>query len=324
MGILERIYQIERMLRQRRAVSMRELQEHLEVSRATVKRDIEYMRDRLNAPLIWDRTARGYRIEGDHELPSLYLSKEEVQALLVLHHLITRVQPTIAQAEMEPLRSLLAKFAGAAPQTTEELTRRVRILQVGSRFVSRNILEAVTAAVLGRRRLDMVYRSRSRGKDSSRIISPARLVYYRDNWYVDAWCHSRMAVRSFALDAIRVARTLDDPAQEVPEEELDRELGAGYGIFAGSNTRTATLRFSALAARWVSGERWHKDQVGCLEADGSYTLRLPYSNDTELVRDVLRYGPEVEVVEPPALRDLLRQHLRRTLRQYRVAHSVSH
>lgn len=295
---------------------MRELKEELEVSRATIKRDIDYMRDRLNAPLVWDRRSRGYRIEGSHDLPSLYLSKEEVQALFVLHHLIARVQPKIAQTELEPLSALLSKFTGSGAQSAEELARRIRILQVGSRLVSAEIFEAVTGAVLDRRRLDIVYRSRTRGAESSRVISPARLVYYRDNWYVDAWCHLRRALRSFALDAIQTAKALDDLAQEIPEQDLDRELGAGYGIFAGSSTRIAALRFSAHAARWVSGERWHKDQVGHFDADGTYTLRLPYSNDVELVGDVLRYGPDVEVVDPLELRDAVRKRLRDALENY--------
>jgi len=295
---------------------MRELQEEMEVSRATIKRDIDYLRDRLNAPVLWDRQLRGYRLEGEHQLPSLYLSQAELQALLVLHHLVARVEPVIAETELAPLRALLPKFTSCGVQSAEELARRVRFLQVGSRFVRAEIFETVTGAVLGRRRLQIVYRSRTRGEDSSREISPSRLVHYRGNWYVDAWCHLRMALRSFSVDAIREARALDDSAQEVPEEDLDRELGSGYGIFAGSNTRAAMLRFSSNAARWVAEEKWHKDQVGRFESDGTFTLCIPYSHEPELVGDILRYGQDVEVVEPKELRDVIRLRLQATLQNY--------
>lgn len=295
---------------------MREIQEELEVSRATVKRDLEYLRDRLNAPVVWDRSSRTYRLEGDHALPSLYLTQAELQSLIVFYQLIARVQPSIAREELASLRVWLPRIAGSDLTKAQEIAGRIRILPLGSRLVSVEIFEEVTQAVLGRKRLDIQYRSRTSGEETERVVSPARLVYYRDNWYLDAWCHLRMGLRSFALDAIRAACMLDESAHEVPDADLDLQLGSGYGIFAGSLTRTAVLRFSPQAARWVAGEKWHADQIGHLEVDGSYTLRVPYSHDAELIRDLLRYGPDVEVLEPQELRNAVRTRLEEALRKY--------
>ena len=316
MSLLERVYRIERLLKLRGSASMREIQEELEVSRATVKRDLEYLRDRLNAPVIWDRSSRTYRLEGDHALPSLYLTHAELQSLIVFYQLIARVQPSIAREEFASLRVLLPRISGTDLTKAEEVARRIRILPLGTRLVSVEIFEAVTQAVLGRKRLDIQYRSRTSGEETQRVVSPARLVYYRDNWYLDAWCHMRMGLRSFALDAIRVAHMLDESAHEVPDADLDLQLGSGYGIFGGSLTRMAVLRFPPQAARWVAGEKWHADQSGHLEADGSYTLRVPYSHDAELIRDLLRFGPDVEVLEPQELRDAVRTRLEEALRKY--------
>jgi predicted DNA-binding transcriptional regulator YafY len=118
------------------------------------------------------------------------------------------------------------------------------------------------------------------------------------------------------VDAILSAKPTDEIAQEIPDEELDRDLGSGYGIFAGSSVRSAVLRFSSRAARWVAEERWHIDQIGHFEPEGTYLLRLPYSHSQELIRDILRYGQEVQVIEPEELARELKEILVATLQKY--------
>jgi predicted DNA-binding transcriptional regulator YafY len=147
-------------------------------------------------------------------------------------------------------------------------------------------------------------------------VSPLRLVHYRYNWYLDAWDHGKQALRTFAVDAVLHARVEQARARDLPDVELDRVLGAGYGIFAGEDTQTAVLRFTPDSARWVADEVWHSKQVGRIEADGSYILELPYSREPELVMDLLRHGAGVEVLAPPALRDRVAEELAAAASQY--------
>ena len=177
--------------------------------------------------------------------------------------------------------------------------------------------EQVASGTLSRRRLRLDYFARSTGETSSREVSPQRLVHYRDNWYLDAWCHLREGLRSFALDAMGAVHPTAARAKDVADPELDRVLGAGYGIFAGEATRTAKLRFSAQRARWVAQETWHPQQRGLREPDGRWVLELPYASDPELVMDILRYGPDVEVLEPPELREAVARRLAEAARLYR-------
>jgi predicted DNA-binding transcriptional regulator YafY len=141
-------------------------------------------------------------------------------------------------------------------------------------------------------------------------------VHYRDNWYLDAWCHERDALRTFAVDAIEDATVLATPAREVSDDALDRHFASGYGIFAGSDTKEAELRFDASRARWVSRETWHPRQDGRLQPDGTYLLRLPYSREPELVMDILRYGSSVEVLAPQSLRDAVAAEIRAAAARY--------
>ena len=169
--------------------------------------------------------------------------------------------------------------------------------------------QAVGSALLRRQRLQIEYHGRGRNVVQAREVSPQRLIHYRDNWYLDAWCHLRNALRSFAVDAIGTARVLERAAIDVADTELDAMLGAGYGIFAGREVRWATLRFSAERSRWVADETWHRNQRGRFEADGRYVLELPYADPRELVMDILRHVPEVEVLGPRELQEDVRQKL---------------
>ena len=176
--------------------------------------------------------------------------------------------------------------------------------------------QAAAQALLERRRLAITYYTRARDEETQRVVSPQRLVHYRENWYLDAWCHLREDIRSFAVDAIRAAQIVEQPAREVPAHDLDEVLGSGYGIFSGRATQTARLRFTPQRARWVAAEQWHPHQRVEFEADGSYLLEIPYSDDRELVMDILKHGPEVEVLDPPKLRERVRELLSETLSHY--------
>jgi predicted DNA-binding transcriptional regulator YafY len=160
----------------------------------------------------------------------------------------------------------------------------------------------VAGALAQRRQLRLRYFNRGDDAHSERSVSPQRLTYYRDNWYLDAWCHLREGLRTFALDAMEEAKALEAQALDVPEAELDAHYANSYGIFAGAPSRVAVLRFAARRARWVAKERWHRDQEGNSLPDGRYELRVPYSNTPELVMDILKYGPDVEVMAPAELR----------------------
>jgi len=154
---------------------------------------------------------------------------------------------------------------------------------MAARSVPPRYFALAASGTLGRKRLRIVYFARGSVQSAERIVSPRRLVYYRDNWYLEAWCHLRKGLRVFALDSIEDASLLEDAARNVPEAQLERELSGSYGIFAGTPTQRAVLRFSKERARWVAREQWHPDQSGRTEAYGSYRLEIPYRDDRELL-----------------------------------------
>jgi predicted DNA-binding transcriptional regulator YafY len=315
----ERFYRIRRRLLEKGALTRREVEEDLEISHATFKRDIEYLRDRLNVPIVWSRERGAYMLDPaaeQTELPGIWFSPGEVYALLEIDHLLDTLGQGLLARQLAPLRARLRSLLESGDHGHREIRRRIRVLALGTRRVNREVFEALSLALLGRRQVFIRHMRRGDGGITERMVSPQRLVHYRYNWYLDAWCHVRKDLRTFAVDAIRAARVDEARAREVADAELDRVLGAGYGIFSGAATETAVLRFSPDSARWVADEVWHSRQVGRIEADGSYVLELPYSREPELVMDLLRHGSGVEVLGPPALRERVASELAAAARLY--------
>lgn len=310
----ERFHLIDQMLCNRRIVTRAQFLQALEVSPATFKRDLEYLRDRLAAPIVWDSELRGYRYEAgaaleQFQLPGLWFNTSEIQALLSMDALLANLQPGVLTKHIEPLRSRIRMLLDDGDHSADEIAQRIRIVPFAAKAYRSEYFQDLCQALLSRRRVDIDYYSRPGDSRSERRVSPQRLIYYRDNWYLDAWCHLRQGLRSFAIDAIKALQISTETAVEIDEAELNRELESGYGIFSGTATDTAVLRFKPPIARWVSRETWHPQQQAEYDEEGYYLLRIPYSQDTELIMDILKYGDEVEVLEPPGLRKRVRRRI---------------
>lgn len=302
----ERFGSIERMLLARRGMRFDDLQARLGVSRATLHRDLRDLKERMNVPILCDRETGLYRIDTRaerFELPGAWFSAAEIHALLSMYRLLEDLDPGGLLAEhITPFRQRLLGLLESRSAPSADLPRRIKILSMAARPYAPQHFQTIAAALMERQCLHIIYRARGTDEESQREISPQRLVHYRDNWYLDAWCHLRNELRSFALDAIQAIKSSEQNCLEIDDSELDATLGSGYGIFSGQAQYWATLLFTPKRARWVATERWHPEQKGEFLPDGRYQLRVPYSKDPELIMDILKYGPDCEVVAPEELR----------------------
>ena len=322
MSINERIYKIDHLLHDRRSITLQELLDKLEVSKATLKRDLAYMRDRLHAPIIFDKDLSGYRLgeqgkEFAYELPGLWFSSQEIYALMTMQQLLSNLDTGgILGPHIKPLLSRLSVLLETADNSVDQVQKRVKVENLGARHHDLDLFQVAGSALINRKRLLIKYYSRGTNEVSEREVSPQRLVHYRGNWYLDTWCHLRNDIRSFAVDAIKSAVISEEMAIDVSEDELNGVLGAGYGIFSGKNVQWATLHFTPERARWVADERWHSKQKSKFLKDGTYELKVPYSNHRELIMDILKYGADIKVVEPESLRKIVAETLQAAIGNY--------
>lgn len=322
MNSTERFYRINQLIADRGVVAVRDLQRELEVSPATLKRDLAFMRERLNAPIIFDRDAGGYRFDKPgvgprFQLPGLWFSADEILALLSMRQMLDSLDTGgLLGKQIKPLLVRLESALGSDVAPAQEVIRRVKVMPSQQRRVVVQWFELVGRALMSRRRIRIDYFTRSRNERSTREISPQRLVHYRNNWYLDAWCHKSDGLRMFALDSIESAVLTEAKAKDVSLKKVDEETAGGYGIYRGKDLQWTTLVFSQEAARWVRFEVWHEEQRGRDLADGRFELKVPYSQSTEIEMDILRHGEHVEVIEPASLRKSVAARLVAARRHY--------
>lgn len=303
------------------------IEEELDCSRTDIEEIVRDMRQHLDAPIEYDRDSNGYfynkQTNRKYELPGLWFNASELYALLVAHQLLSDVEPGLLDLHITPLKDKIEELLHSKKIRGSEVARRVRILKIASRKPSPKHFSLVVTALLNRYRLYIHYFGREKNQVSERSISPQRLVHYRDNWYLDAYCHAREALRSFALDRIKQTRILTEPAEEIDEHVLQSHYSASYGIFSGRPNNTAILKFNERVAKWVADERWHPQQRGQFDLDGGYTMEIPYSDPRELIMDILKYGASVEVLAPEKLRNAVRSKLFDALEIYEGSNAVN-
>lgn len=306
--------------RTREAQPLAALCDQLGASPATIKRLIAFLREQRGVDIRFDREQGGYRLErGPEDLRTaalLGLSGRELSALLEAEAILEQIPPGFVRDETQPARARLGKVRQRAlGQGT--LRDRVRLRMSQLRRTSADAFGTVLSALRSGRRLEFGYRSRSRDEDKTRRCSPLRLTFYRSNWYLAGWCHEREELRVFSVDRIARPRCLAETVYDPPADLVAAELDSSYGIFTGKADQVAVLRFSPLTARWVGEEEWHPGVQSEPQGDGGVILRIPYKHGTELVMDILRYGSNVEVLGPAALRDAVAAELGKAALQYR-------
>lgn len=296
--------------------------ERLECSVSTFKRLLELLRDRYQAPIVWDPIARGYKYDtndGRFTLPGIWLSSSEAFALLMARRLLQDVQPGLQQQGMAQLQDRISELLGTQWQTQ---AARLTVETVGQQYVTPDLFMPVVQALFARQQICFVYHAATHQADQ-RTVSPQRLCWYRDNWYLLAWCHDRGALRFFALSRISEFSVCEaSQAYECEQFQLDALFAEGYGIFVGSELKQAELSFSPSASPWVKNVQWHRDQKQTTASDGHIYLTFPYADQRELVRDLLRFAGEVEVLAPPCLRAALIHALQAGLKKHSQSHQM--
>jgi proteasome accessory factor C len=321
MDKFDRIFQLHAILAARRTpIPLEDLMARLECSKATLYRAINVLKDTLHAPVEFDSEVGGFRYAvakgtSAFELPGLWFTPAELQALAVMQRLLKDAGGGLLTEHLGPLSRRLEELTRHRRLNLGEAASRLRFPALASRPAG-PAFQTVASATLQRKKVWIEYHARGTDERSERTVSPQRVTHYRESWYLDAWDEGKDALRCFAIDRILRATILDQRAMDVSDAELDAHYASSYGIFGGQADKFAVLRFTPERARWVAEEVWHPEQQGTWFEDGSYELRIPYSDQRELVMDILRHGPHVMVIEPQSLVDEVKSQLSGALDRY--------
>jgi predicted DNA-binding transcriptional regulator YafY len=297
----------------------RHLAEEFEISPRTAQRDIEFMRDRLGAPLLYNYSRRGYRYTDDsYELPGHWINETNILSLAFAVRLASTIPDTALKDDLCRLIDRVTGTVGSKGNAClGRLNDKISVKNIEYGKVDTTIFRQAAEALFQERSLLIDYQSPHTSKNSERIILPLHLIHYMGSWHLVAWCDMRQDLRDFALARIKSIApsntTVKLPDDLPPIKEYTRRH---FGIMQGEKTTYVTLRFSPKVASWVAEQIWHQEQQTECGPDGSLTLCFPVADFRELARIVLGFGAEIHVIEPPALRDLVREEIRKMAKIY--------
>ena len=251
MAQFDRVYKYKALFNRKRTVTKQAILDEFEISEATFKRDLDKMRDFYNYDIVYDRFENVYKLQNEdqaYELPGLVFTQKELLALLTIQNMITELEPGLLGPKLQPLQERMADLLSSEGLDSDSLTKRVRAVHAGKRKLELKCFQSLAQATLERKKVKVQHYNRQRDETTERDISPQQLVHYRDNWYVDAWCHLRNKLQSFSVDAITNCEILEETAKEVSQKDIKVIMQSGYGIFGGEANNWAKLKFSAVRA----------------------------------------------------------------------------
>jgi predicted DNA-binding transcriptional regulator YafY len=302
MSLLERVYSFHQDVLNNRYPNATNLTEQFEVSLATARRDIAYLRDRLLAPLEFDQVKNGfYYTEQGFALP--FTQSPKIFFLLGMIH---KLAEEAGLRELDEVRQLEEKLSTLLSADYQDLKEGLYCEWVEIESINTGIFGKIVEALLNHRAVSLHYTSASAG-DSVRVVEPQRLCNYQGRWYLLAHCRLRDDLRMFHLARIRNAEVTDEKISRLPDLN-ETYLQQSFGIFKGSEIYTAEILFTGMAAELVRHQHWHTNQV-IEQCDDGIILRLPVSDDREIMMKILQYGSMARVLGPERLQKRIRQEV---------------
>jgi predicted DNA-binding transcriptional regulator YafY len=240
--------------------------------------------------------------EVDETKSLISLRDDELMALFAIKHILSGMTSDLLRELFVPLQKRFTTLLDTMVKDPDSWESRIRILDVHFRTIEKGTFTLLIMAIARKRVITFDYTD-SAGIASNRVVSPQQIVRYKDNWYLDAWCHSANKPRIFSLDMIKNIHYKNATYHCIDSTALRDMYATSYGIFSGKPTATAVINFTGIAARYVKREQWHPQQQSIDIDSTTVQLHVPYNNPTELLSMILFWGSEAEVIGPPPLRD---------------------
>lgn len=313
----ERYYWFDREVRRGRYPNARTLAERFELSPRTAARAVEFLRERLRAPLVYDPSRKGYRYaDATFELPPMRVSQEELLAVLLARRLMAGAGAEggfVAEAVGSLAGKLLLALGGGdlpGGDLGARLDQDLSAAWPGHSPAPEPTFRAVLEALLHRRVLAIDYLSPQRGEPTRRRVEPHHLQHYQGSWVLTAYCRLHGGWRKFYLSRMDAVRVEDEGFAPRPPAQWAEMVDEAFGLFQGPHHRRVRLRFTPFRARWIREQVWHEAQELAPRPDGSLDLSFPVADLREVKLKVLSFGADVEVLEPEELRVLVADEAR--------------
>ncbi len=315
----ERYYWFHEQIKCNKHPNSKLLAEKFEISQKTAQRDIEFMRDRIDAPIEYSHADRGYYYaDKGYELPPIWLNESELVAFILAKRLATAIPDRNLKDSLNKFISKLSsRLSDKVGFNLDDIQDKISLKNIEYYTVDESLFRKVVNALFTKRSLAIQYYSPYKDERTNREIIPLHLLDYMGNWHLISFCTLKKGLRNFALSRIEECNYIDEkislPTDLPPIKTYIRKT---FGIFHGGQNHDVSLKFSPKASRAVKEQIWHKKQKINELKDGSMILNVPVAYFTEIKREILKYGAEVEVLKPLRLKKEIIEEIKKMNKIY--------
>jgi predicted DNA-binding transcriptional regulator YafY len=316
-SMLARIYFIDRQIASGTYPSTKKLAEDYECGKATISRDVDFLRDMMGAPIEYDAGRRGYYYtDRAFRLPGGFSSAGDMLALGIVRGLLSPYQDTpIYNAIRNLLDSIAAPFDTHAARNKDETSRwyegRIVTPPVPSAPVKQDLWETITSGLRENRLISFEYQGTWDEEYQPRRVRPYQLLFDNGLWYLYGYAEERRAIRMFSLARIRNA-VLCPNTFTLPEDydyrsgsrkgrSGEEPTGASYfGVFAGVKKYRFRVAFYDESIVWAAERTWAADQV-VEDQDRGIILKFTSCQYDKVLEWVLSRGCTARPLKPAVL-----------------------
>jgi predicted DNA-binding transcriptional regulator YafY len=312
---LERMLRIHQLIQAGKFPNATSLARETEVSTKTIQRDLEFMRDRLNLPVEFDRAHNGYFYNGEVSgFPTIQITEGEIFALVVAEKALQQYRGTSFE---KPLLSAIRKMEQALPDTISlnlaDIEQTISFRTRAEPILDLKVFDALAKAVSQRKQLQLQYRKPGQ-KAEPRIVDPYHLANINGEWFLFAFDHGRKDIRTFTPARIESIAPTGKIFERSQKFSLEKRLRDSFGVHAGEGKFEVVIRFAPRAADFIREKKWHPSQTLRDLKDGGAELTMQLSSLAEVQRWVLSWAGEAQVLKPRELAESVRQAARQLLR----------
>ena len=286
-----------------------------EISRRTVARDLDFLRDEERAPLAYDDARHGFRLTDEtYTLSPVRISRKETFSFGLARKLLAHYEGTPLHLDM---RSVLDKIAesleGEITIEPDWLSEHVGVLPENRVRIDPEVWAKLASCVERCEAVRATYQTFD-GRVSEYKLHPYHLLAYHGNWYLMAWNVEKKRVATFALSRFRRIEAMGQTFTRLAGFSPETYARQAFGIVGGEKPIRVRLLFDPKLAVYITERQWHPSQEFLARADGCVEMRMETTGRKELVRWVLSWMPDVKVLAPKSLRDRIVDKLRDGLR----------
>ncbi len=275
----------------------------LEVSTKSIHRDLEFMRDRMELPLDYNKARNGYfYTEEVNAFPTLQITEGELFALLVAEKSLQQYRGTTFE---KPLVSAFKKMAASLPDTVSlnlaEWEQTISFRTSAEPILNLETFDALGKATSQRQQLKLTYRKPGQKENEVRLIDPYHLANINGEWFLFAYDHARKDMRTFVPARIQSLEKTGKTFVRPQKFSLEKRLRDSFGVYSADGQFDVVIRFNEKVADFIREKKWHESQQLIELNDGGVELRLKLSSLAEIERWILGWGGDAVVIQPPEL-----------------------